>query len=398
MHLVQGIIQHDLEEGKIMSTADAKEVAGETIPSPQDKVAGVDEESLTIDNTPTSSDDITEGEVESGEEEEEEEEEEQIDEEERIIATYKPEVEPKNPLKKEFWKRHLGTDFLVASYLFLISSAAYMFYTISRLYSTTSAHTLANAFAGVLFTLASVYFIKLSYPETIMLMAYRVMSIDPKDMTFVQRFFTANEMLIALWLFTAGFLAPYIFVIFYELLVSGQYHKAAVDIATTILAIPLTAVFNVSAMPDAMRANGGRGSSFFFDKFWAPLLCLKNSSSGDEEEGAGSSTAGNERYAYWVKHVGNDGLAGAWIFAVVGIIGGIGVLPLVIMHPLSPNAWFLFWSTMPFSVGSVLLVRASYPENMNTSVFFSDDEDEEEGAGTGGESDSNDGEQTPLLS
>lgn len=82
------------------------------------------------------------------EEEDDEEEEENIDEEARIIATYKPEVEPKNPFKKEFWKRHLGTDFLVGSYLFLISSAAYMFYTISRLVDTVSAHTMANAAAG----------------------------------------------------------------------------------------------------------------------------------------------------------------------------------------------------------------------------------------------------------
>lgn len=205
------------------------------------------------------------------------------------------------------------------------------------------------------------------------------MSIDPESMTFIQRYFTANEMLIALWFFTGGFAVPYIFVILWELLVTHEYHQALVDTITTIVALPLTGVLNISAMPDAMRANGGRGSSFFFDNFWVPLLRLKNSES---------------RYAFWVKHVGTDALAGGWIFAILGIVGGISVLPLVILNPLSGQDWFLFWSTIPFTIGSVLLVRVSYPENMNTSLIFSnDDDDDAEDAGD--EEEGN--ESTPLL-
>jgi len=300
--------------------------------------------------------------------------------------------------KKEFWKRHIGTDFLVASYLFLISSVAFMVLAINKCVEGITAHTIANAFASILFTGGAIYFIKLSYPETIMLMAYRVMSIDPKDMTFFQRYFVANEMLVALWLFTAGFVLPYLIVIVYELF-TEQFRKAVVDIVTIFVALPLTAVFNISAMPDAMRANNGRGSSFFFDYFWVHLMRLKRAG-GDVEEGSSSNAKSAERYTFWVKHVGNDGLAGAWIFAIVGILGGIGVLPLVILKPLSPYAWLLFWSTMPFSVGSVLLVRASYPENMNTSVIFSDDseEEDEDGETISGVSSNINGEQTPLLS
>ena len=250
-------------------------------------------------------------------------------------------------------------------------------------------HSIANALMATFFTFASVYFIKLSYPENVMLMAYHVMTIEPESMTFIQRYFTANEMLIALWFFTGGFVVPYVIVILWELLVSHQYHKALVDTITTIVSIPLTGVLNFSAMPDAMRANGGRGSSYFFDKFWVPLLCLKNSES---------------RYAFWNKHVGNDGLAGGWIFAVLGVVGGIVVLPLVILHPLSAHYWCLFWATIPFTIGSVLLVRTFYPENMNTSLLFSDDDGDEgdgeddqgEGDGSGKKVSFND-ESTPLL-
>ncbi len=91
MHLVQGIIQHDLKEEKDMS-ADPKEVADETAPSPQDKEEEVIGDSPTVDNTPNSSTEDEEEESleeeaddevdEEEEEEDEEEEEEEEDEEE----------------------------------------------------------------------------------------------------------------------------------------------------------------------------------------------------------------------------------------------------------------------------------------------------------------------------
>jgi hypothetical protein len=316
-----------------------------------------------------------------GSDDDSDDEEEEGNEEAKIIATYKPDVEPMDPRTKEFWKRHFGTDFLVAAYLFLISSFSYQVLTYVKASKNPTPHAFVNATAATLWTLASMYFVKLSYPETIMLMAYHVMSIDPASMTFIERYFTANEMLIALWLFTLGFVIPNSFLVLYEFFITQNHHQAAIDAIITIVVIPLTGILNLSAMPDAMRANNGRGSSFFFDNVWGPLLCLKQ---------------GGERMAFWVKHLGNDALAGAWIFASLGILGGIGVVVLIIMHPLVASSWFGFWTTMPFSIGSVLLVRASYPENMNTSVFFSNDDDDGDDDDDG-KNDKN-GEKTPLLS
>ncbi len=321
-------------------------------------------------------DDVDEGEDDENEED--------IDEEARIIATYRPDKPLRDPTKKEFWKRHLGTDFLVASYLFLLSSIAFNIDAIHRgLVIGINAHTFSNAFMATFFTFASAYFIKLSYPESIMIMAYRVMTIDPESMSFTQRYFTANEMLIALWFFTGGFVVPNFLVVLWEIFITHDYKQAVTDLIITIVTIPITGVLNYSAMPDAMRANGGRGSSYFFDKFWVPLLRIK-----DDEA----------RMTFWNKHLGNDGLAGGWIFALIGIASGIFVVPLVILHPQSGKSWFLFWSTIPFSVGSLLLVRASYPENVNTSLLFSDDDDGEAVEVVEGKGDVEmNGEKTPLL-
>eukprot|EP00979_Chaetoceros_neogracilis_P008876 scaffold1990_cov182-Chaetoceros_neogracile.AAC.1 len=151
-----------------------------------------------------------------------------MDEEAKIIATFKPEVEPLDPRTREFWKRHFGTDMLVA-------------------------HGTANLFGAVMFALASVYFIKLSYPEITMIMAYRAMTKDPNSMTFMERYFTANEMLIALWMVTGAFVIPIFFVVIYEATVLHEMKHALIDFLSIFVAFPLSGVLNLSVHP---RARG----------------------------------------------------------------------------------------------------------------------------------------------
>ncbi len=346
-------------------------------------------------------------------EDDDDDEEEEVDEEARIIATFKPEVEPIDPRKREFWVRHFGTDALVSSYLFLISSMAYNMVCIhnlrkEELYSAETpayqlAHSLANTFASIFFTLGSVYFIKLSYPETTMLLAYHAVTRDPNTMTFMERFFTANEMLIALWLFTAAFIVPQTLVALYEFLFLHEVERGLLDVVSIIIATPLVGVLNIAAMPDCMRMNNGQGSSFFFDHFWVNLLGLNEDEGGASTDSERSSSENSTRRAFWSKHLGNDGIAGAWIFAVLGVVGGVGVTLLVLFEPTAQN-WLVFWTTMPFSIGSLLLVRASYPDTMNSSIFFSSDDPPLPEIEIAQSTDDNDiagkvsGEQTPLLS
>lgn len=307
-----------------------------------------------------------------------------IDEEARILASFKPEVEPKDPRTKEFWRRHFGTDMLVSSYLMLLSSIGFLgltsfqLVTLPKIDSSSSiqefsklAHDIANAFAALFFAVGSVYLIKLSYPETMMLLAYRSVTVDPNTMSFWKRYFTANEMLIALWTLTFAFVIPYTIVALYELFILEAPQMALTDTIVVVLSIVILSVFNIAAMPDAMRMNNGRGSSFFYDFFWAPLLCLKPSCKPCNS----NSRRHEDRVIFWQKHVGNDGLAGAWIWTVFGVLGAIVVTPLVILEPTSVLNWLYFANTMPFTLGSLLLLRASYPEHMNSSLLFKDEEE-----------------------
>ena len=127
------------------------------------------------------------------------------------------------------------------------------------------AHTIAQLTSSIFYTLASAYLVKLSYPETTMLMAYRAMTKDPSSMSFIERYFTANEMLIALWLITAAFAIPLGLVALYELIILQAPGLALKDSIVILVSLPLVGVLNISAMPDSMRANNGQGSRFFFD-------------------------------------------------------------------------------------------------------------------------------------
>lgn len=337
------------------------------------------------------------------EQEEDDDEEDEEDEEARILATFKPEIEPMDPRKREFWIRHFGTDSLVAGYMFLIGGTAYMFQTIlhlSRLLSTYTpetdaiaksvlAHSISNTFAGVMIFFASIYFIKLSYPEVAMLMMYHVMIKDPDTMSFTERYFTANEMLIALWLMTGSFIAPVLFVALYELFVLRMLQKGFLDMFIFIMSVIFGVLFMVPVMPEFMRANNGAGTTYFFDTFWISLLRLK------EDE---------ERYSFWKKHVGTDMLVMTWTFAVVSVPPCLAVIPLIVLKPYDVSTWLIILIIIPTGIGSLLFVRASYPETMNTSIFFSSESEIE---ATKDESESDDieiidehvgaNEQTPLL-
>ena len=66
--------------------------------------------------------------------------------------------------------------------------------------------------------------------------------------------------------------------------------------------------------------------------------------------------------------MGNDFIAGAWIFCVIGMSATLAVFAFVCLDPTSLIAWIFFLSTAPFGIGAVLFVRSSYPETMNSSI------------------------------
>ena len=84
-----------------------------------------------------------------------------------------------------------------------------------------------------------------------------------------------------------------------------------------------------------------------------------------------------KRQEFWSKHLGSDVLAGVWIFAALGVGSSVLVIILVLTEPWVLMNWAFLLAIVPFGVGSLLLVRVSYPETMNTSFCCSWKEEEE---------------------
>ena len=278
------------------------------------------------------------------------------EEEAQVVAALAPRAEPTNACTAVFWKRHFGTDALVGSWLFLISSIFYLLYAVD-LCVTDASTTLSavmsygNLVSAIGFTVGSAYFIKLSYPEVAVLIAMRAMREDVSKMSLTKRYVTHNEMLLAIWGFQLGF-APYLVIgAFY--IVYGYITVGVVYIAFTVVSMGLMGFWLLAAMPENMQKNGGQGSSFFYDKIFAPLCCVKKGSGSDD---------------YFRRHLGNDFLAGAWIFCVFGVSATVAVTAFVVVDYASVLAWASWLMTVPFGVGSVLFVRSSYPDTMNSSI------------------------------
>ena len=286
-----------------------------------------------------------------------------------MMAALVPRAEPQNPCTCVFWKRHFGTDALVGSYLFLFSSIVYLAYAVYLVLTDTSTTMTAvmswgNLTSATGFFVGSVYFCKLSYPEVGVAMVTRALREDASKMSWTTKYFTHNEMLIAIWGFQLGFAPYFVIAAFYAYY--GDYFAAAAYGVSTVLLMGLMCFWLVAAMPHNMQRNGGQGSSYFYD---AVCCCPRRGSPSE---------------AFWRTHLGSDFLAGSWIFCVAGVLATLGVLAAVWEDPDSLVAWCVFLSTAPFGVGSVLFVRSAYPSTANSSICcgpLSYDEEDHRDAG-----------------
>ena len=116
------------------------------------------------------------------------------------LAELTPTSEPRNPLTKAFWKRHLGTDALVGNWLWCIGTAAYMALAIFRYSQATTTNAKVDyatqTVAASAFLAGTIYFALLSYPEIMARMFLQVLTLDVKKMSWLERHFTASEMLV----------------------------------------------------------------------------------------------------------------------------------------------------------------------------------------------------------
>ncbi|KAJ1460321.1 hypothetical protein M885DRAFT_510158 [Pelagophyceae sp. CCMP2097] len=250
--------------------------------------------------------------------------------------------------------RHFGTDALLGSWCLLFASMLYALYgaeLVTEAWLSTSATAVAyawgNALSGLLFTVGAAYFVNLSYPEELERCAHEALSCDVASLSFVEKTFTFNDMLIATWAFECACI-PYVGIAVAYIAagaLDGNVDKLLLGCLMLFASFGLMAciyVWVLAAMPQYMQHNGGKGSSRFYDELAQPLFgrCCDRALR---------------------RHVGTDLQAGGWLFFGPCVFGSVFTVGLVFTDPTNMDKWSFLIQGALLAVGAGLLLRSMYP-------------------------------------
>jgi len=245
-------------------------------------------------------------------------------------------------------QRHFGTDALLGSWFLAAASLLFALYGLALVIeswnsddATWVTFAWGNLASGVMFMVGSFYFVSVSYPETMDRCAREALTVDVDTLSFVEKHFTFNDMMLATWSFELGCI-PYLVVAAAYLAEGGHRNTVlgALLLSATLVGMACLYVWVRSAMPHEMQKNGGNGSSEFYEIFIEPCC-------GDN--------------AFLRRHLGTDLQAGGWLFFGPTAVAAALALALVCVFPGSLDAWIGFVQMVLLAVGAGLLLRSMYP-------------------------------------
>lgn len=265
-----------------------------------------------------------------------------------------------------FIRRHFGSDILIGTWLLVLGALLYVIIMIYYLnysiayyddyyYTDDFIVTDDGVLLGcsIVFLLATLYFVKSSYPEEMKKFMDDVANVDTTKLTFTQRYFTGNSWLIATWLSAIATLPYFAYPIWaYE---NGYYsltyfilYILALTIVFAFIGLWIVAVF-----PESLQKNNGQGSSYFYDNFLNNnyICCC-----ADKE--------------FLKRHCGSDFLVGSWVFAIISVISLPPAIIYVCDYPHDIMSYVSLLCVLFFALGSLLFVYATYPSNFNTCYFY----------------------------
>jgi hypothetical protein len=252
---------------------------------------------------------------------------------------------------KSFLKDNFGTDLLLGSWLFFISTLLFTIVSAVDLYYVVEDDdSYAETFlmelllvVSVVFLFGSYVFVELSYPDKIDAMGEKLMTTDFSKASFWERYFTGTDFLVMAWAFTIAFGIMFIYPFWGLATGEVSTELCVVFIAVLVISMTVFVIFLVSCFPENMLLNDGAGSSIVYD-----LFC------------------GCCNVQFLKTHFGTDFLCAMWgimFFAVVSVIAAI--YSMVEDASSGVNIVQLIACLM-FFVGSLLMVKASYPNCMKS--------------------------------
>jgi hypothetical protein len=251
-----------------------------------------------------------------------------------------------------FVKRHFGTDVLAAGWLLLLATFFYTAYSIlflMEMWGDTFPRVFFawdNLVASLVFVVAGVYFALLGYPAELEEFERSSLGVDLDQLSWREKYFTANKFLIAIWMFIVAcgfyYAAGIVWIIY------GQPLVGVTFLLSTFAGQAACFIWAYAAMPANMQSNDGAGSSVLYD------------------------TCCGCDWPWLKARIGTDALLGNWLFFIACFGAGCYGFIYVLFQPASAMAWTMFAFAANMALGSYLYLRAFDPETAGGSLFFGD--------------------------
>jgi hypothetical protein len=205
--------------------------------------------------------------------------------------------------------------------------------------------------SGVLYLLGNIFFLSVSYPDAMESLMVSTMQTDPEKLSFIERYFTGNSLLLMTWFFAVATLPLAVY--YFWAAISGEISSgfgAAASIAILISFLSLL-FWVIACFPENMIKNEGRGSKYFIE-----FMERYNLFCGME--------------SFWRNHLTGDFLVGSWILFALTWFALPSSLVFFAMDPSDFDSYMILLSSVFFFLGAALLVHASYPGNFSSDISW----------------------------
>ena len=126
--------------------------------------------------------------------------------------------------------------------------------------------------------------------------------------------------------------------------------EAGYDYLITILLImPMLMLWSSTVMDHNLRKNNGFGSSYVWDCCFARCCRARPSMR---------------------RHLGTDAIVSMWLFAVLMVPAQLAMTVSLLDYLTDLSMWLSYLMMSSFTGGTLLMLKASYPENFGKSSFF----------------------------
>eukprot|EP01041_Mallomonas_annulata_P012952 gene12952-27325_t len=258
---------------------------------------------------------------------------------------------------KTFLETHLGTDLLISAWLLFISCLlGFIVMCYDLIDALLGYHSLIYlvskvilCLSGFMFTIAGYLFLLVSYEEDMMAAAVEIIKLE--NMSWCERYFVGNNLLMMAWLLVFSTLPIVIYPISAHRSGIINSETEITFLCAVLFAVLLLLLWAISCFPENLTKNNGKGSSYVHNLFESMFVC----SNGP------IVTDGSDRVT--------DFLIVSWTIAVASVLS-IPFSILLVVHNIQPLPWLVLIADVFFAAGSVLFVYVLYPENAKASIVW----------------------------